>query len=115
MERVLHTPITDLEELKFDMMSQLPSLEKGDKVIIVVDSIGQLASKKEVDDALAEKSTQDMTRAKVLKSVFRMVNPHLNMKDIPFIGIAHTGLIIIADYFHHEVFSKNLLPCCLLK
>jgi hypothetical protein len=85
MERVLHTPITDLEELKFDLVSQLSNLDKGDKVIIIVDSLGQLASKKELDDALAEKSTQDMTRAKVMKSVFRMINPHLNMKDIPLI------------------------------
>lgn len=102
MERVLHTPIVNLEELKFDLVSQLENLEKGDKVIVVVDSLGQLASKKEVDDALAEKSTQDMTRAKVMKSVFRMINPHLNMKDIPFLGIAHT-------YDTQEVYSKKVV------
>ena len=102
MERVLHTPIVNLEELKFDLVSQLENLEKGDKVIIVVDSLGQLASKKEVDDALAEKSTQDMTRAKVMKSVFRMITPHLSMKDIPFIGIAHT-------YDTQEMFSKKVV------
>ena len=102
MERVLHTPIVNLEELKFDLVSQLENLEKGDKVIVVVDSLGQLASKKEIDDALAEKSTQDMTRAKVMKSVFRMINPHLNMKDIPFLGIAHT-------YDTQETYSKKVV------
>ena len=102
MERVLHTPITDLEELKFDLVSQLSNLDKGDKVIIIVDSLGQLASKKELDDALAEKSTQDMTRAKVMKSVFRMINPHLNMKDIPFLGIAHV-------YDTQETYSKKVV------
>jgi len=102
MERVLHTPIVNLEELKFDLVSQLENLEKGDKVIIVVDSLGNLASKKEIDDALAEKSTQDMTRAKVMKSVFRMITPHLSMKDIPFLGIAHT-------YDTQEMFSKKVV------
>ena len=102
MERVLHTPIVNLEELKFDLVSQLENLDKGDKVIVVVDSLGNLASKKEIDDALAEKSTQDMTRAKVMKSVFRMITPHLSMKDIPFLGIAHT-------YDTQEMFSKKVV------
>jgi len=52
---VLHTPLTDIEQLKFDVMAQLTQLERGDKLIIVIDSIGNLASKKEVEDALAEK------------------------------------------------------------
>ena len=50
--RVLHTPITNVEELKFDMMGQLEGLDREDKVIIVIDSIGNLASKKEMEDAL---------------------------------------------------------------
>ena len=51
-DRVLHTPITDIEQLKFDIMNQLTNLERGEHLIIVVDSIGNLASKKEVEDAL---------------------------------------------------------------
>ena len=41
--RVLHTPITDIEQLKQDIMKQLDNLERGDRLIIVVDSIGNLA------------------------------------------------------------------------
>jgi RecA/RadA recombinase len=89
-DRVLHTPITDIEQLKFDIMQQLSSLERDDKVIIVVDSIGNLASKKEVEDALEQKSVADMSRAKQVKSLFRMVTPHLTMKDIPMIVVNHT-------------------------
>ena len=88
--RVIHTPITDVEQLKFDIMGQLQELKKGDHVMILVDSIGNLASKKEVEDALAEKSVGDMTRAKQLKSLFRMVTPHLTMKDLPMVCINHT-------------------------
>lgn len=88
--RVLHTPIRNVEELKFDIMGQLEAFERGDKVIIVIDSIGNLASKKEVEDALNEKSVADMTRAKALKGLFRMVTPYLTMNDIPLLAINHT-------------------------
>jgi RecA/RadA recombinase len=89
-DRVLHTPLTDIEQLKFDVMQQLTSLERNDKLIIIIDSIGNLASKKEVDDALEGKSVADMSRAKQVKSLFRMVTPHLTMKDIPMIVVNHT-------------------------
>jgi RecA/RadA recombinase len=92
--RVLHTPLTDIEQLKFDVMQQLTSLERTDKLIIIIDSIGNLASKKEVDDALEGKSVADMSRAKQVKSLFRMVTPHLTMKDIPMIVVNHTYMEI---------------------
>jgi len=89
-DRVLHTPLTDIEQLKFDVMQQLTNLDRKDKLIIIIDSIGNLASKKEVDDALEGKSVADMSRAKQVKSLFRMVTPHLTMKDIPMIVVNHT-------------------------
>jgi len=89
MARVIHTPITNIEELKFDIVQQLEAIEKKDHVIIVIDSIGNLASKKEVDDAADGKSVADMSRAKQLKSVFRIVTPHLNLKDIPMVVVNH--------------------------
>jgi len=89
-DRVVHTPITDIEQLKHDVMSQLNGLERGDRVIIIIDSVGNLASKKEVDDALEGKSVADMTRAKQMKSLFRMITPHLTIKDIPAVVINHT-------------------------
>lgn len=88
--RVLHTPITNVEELKFDMISQLEELSREDKVIIVIDSIGNVASKKEMEDTLNEKSVADMSRAKALKGLFRMTTPYLSMKDIPLLAINHT-------------------------
>jgi RecA/RadA recombinase len=88
--RVVHTPITDIEQLKHDSMAQLNNIERGDHIIIIVDSVGNLASKKEVEDALEGKSVADMSRAKQLKSLFRMVTPHLTIKDIPMIVVNHT-------------------------
>ena len=100
--RVLHTPIADIEQLKFDLMAQLENLSRGDRVIIVVDSVGNLASKKEVEDALNQKSVADMTRAKQLKSFFRMVTPHLTIKNIPMMVVNHI-------YMTQEMFSKPVV------
>ena len=101
-ERVIHTPITDIEQLKHDVMSQMNGIERGDHVIVVVDSVGNLASKKEVEDALDGKSVADMTRAKQMKSLFRMVTPHLTIKDIPMVVVNHT-------YQTMEMFSKAVV------
>ena len=89
-ERVLHTPITNIEELKFDIVAQLEELDRNDDVIVVIDSIGNLASKKELDDALNEKAVADMSRAKALKGLFRIITPYLAMKNIPLLAVNHT-------------------------
>ena len=101
-KRVVHTPITDIEQLKHDSMAQLNNIERGDHVIVIVDSVGNLASKKEVEDALDGKTVADMSRAKQLKSLFRMVTPHLSLKDIPMIVVNHT-------YMSMEMFSKPVV------
>lgn len=103
--RIIHTPITDVEQLKFDIMQQLDGKEgikRGDNVIILVDSIGNLASKKEVEDAMEGKSVGDMSRAKQIKSLFRMVTPHLTMKNIPMVVVNHT-------YKTLELYSKDVV------
>ncbi|QFR56583.1 recA-like DNA recombinase [Stenotrophomonas phage Mendera] len=102
LDRVIHIPITNIEMLKFDMMQQLEGLQKGDKVFIAVDSVGNLASKKEVEDAINEKSVADMTRAKALKSLFRIVTPYFTLKDIPCHVVNHT-------YKTQEMYSKDVV------
>jgi len=72
----------------------LEGIERNDKVVIVIDSVGNLASKKELEDAINEKSVADMSRAKALKGLFRMCTPYLNMKNIPLIAVNHTYMEI---------------------
>lgn len=90
LDSVVHTPVTDVEELKHDIMVQLKALGRGDEVMIAIDSIGNLASKKEVDDSIEGKNVADMSRAKALKSLFRMITPHLSLKNIPMVAVNHT-------------------------
>lgn len=94
VSRVLHIPITNIEELKFDLMQKLDNsnpdgIKRGDKIFILVDSIGNLASVKEATDAVTGNTAQDMSRPKMLKAFFRLVTPHLNLKNIPMVAIQH--------------------------
>lgn len=102
VEQVIHSPIRNIEELKFDIISQLENISRGERVLIFIDSIGNLASKKEVDDAINEKSVADMTRAKAFKSLGRMITPYLHLNDIPLIAVGHT-------YKTQEMFPKDVL------
>jgi hypothetical protein len=52
------------------------------------------SSIKEVNDALDGKTVGDMSRAKAVKSLFRMVTPHLSLKDIPMVVVNHTYMEI---------------------
>lgn len=101
LDRVLHIPVEHIEELKFDIVGRLNEVQRGDKVFVLIDSLG-LGSKKELEDALSEKSVADMTRAKALRSLLRIITPQLTTKDIPCVGINHT-------YKTMEMFSKDVV------
>ena len=90
MDQVLHVPIQNIEEMKHDMAVMLNELREDDKCLIIVDSVGGLASIKEATDAIEkEASPVDMTRAKALNSWMRIVTPQLNMKNVPLVFINH--------------------------
>jgi hypothetical protein len=100
--RVLHIPIEDVEQLKFDIVKRLDQIDKKDRVFIMIDSIGNLASKKEVDDAMKDNSAADMTRAKQLKSLFRIITPKLTTRNIPCLAVNHI-------YQEIGMFPKNIV------
>ncbi len=116
MKRVLHTPVTTIEELRHEATLQVenlyetykesykkaPKSTERPKVFILVDSVGQLASNKETEDAKDGKTTVDMTRAKAIKSFFRILTSKVKMLGIPMAVVAHT-------YDTLEMFSKAVV------
>lgn len=87
--RVIHIPVGTVEELKVDIMKKLENINKDDHVVFFIDSLGNLASKKEVDDAISEKFVADMSRARAIKSLFRCIMHPVGRKQIPVIVINH--------------------------
>ena len=67
------------------------------KNIIFLDSIGQLASNKEVEDALEGKNKADMSRAKAIKSLFRIINSDLGYLDIALCATNHIYMCVFGD------------------
>jgi len=87
--RVVRAHIKTIEELRHKAAQTLDELTADDKVMILIDSVGQLASKKELDDAISGKEANDMTRAKVMKSFARVINPYIDELRIPCVAINH--------------------------
>jgi RecA/RadA recombinase len=102
--RILHVPVEHIEQLKFDFVKKLDEIKRGDKVFFLVDSIGQISSKKETDDAADEKSVADMTRAKSLRSLLRLITLQLVKKDLPCFMVNHVYMEIGA------MFAKTIIP-----
>lgn len=123
MDRIIHMPVNTVEELRHEIAIQIETLydeyktsyKKAPKstqkpnVFLMVDSIGQVASKKETIDAVDNKSTADMTRAKQIKSLFRIITSKVKMLGIPTVIVAHT-------YSEMSLFPKQVVSGgCVIK
>lgn len=58
-------------------------------MMMVLDSLGQLSTTKELEDTLEGKETRDMTRAQVLKAAFRVLTLKLAKVQVPMIVTNH--------------------------
>lgn len=101
--RILHIPLEHVEQLKFDIVKRLEEIKRGDHVFVLVDSLGNLASKKEVEDAQDEKAVADLSRAKAIRSLLRIITPHLTAKDLPCFMVNHV-------YKEMGLFPKDVIP-----
>jgi len=103
-----------VEDIKVFLTQMLDELKKAkmegyeiDKMLIVIDSAGQLASNKEVEDAIDGKNKTDMSRAKAIKSLFRIINSDLGFLQIPLLVTNHTYMSM--DLFPRPIMSGGCL------
>jgi RecA/RadA recombinase len=89
-----------LTQLVDELKEQKLSGAEMPKLLIVLDSLGQMASNKEKADLLKGDIKQDMTKAKALGSMFRSINTDLGFLDIPMVVCNHTYLTL--DLFPQE-------------
>ena len=100
-----------VENLKMFLAQLLDELkkqkEKGEdvsKTIFVIDSLGALASKKEIEDAIKGNDKQDMSRAKATKSMLRIIIDDLGYLGIPLLATNHTYLCLTSG---HKVMKSD--------
>ena len=91
--RMVFVPVVTVQEFREQSIKILDKLGNEDNrppMMFVLDSLGMLSTTKEIEDASAGKETRDMTRAQVVKSVFRILTLKLGKLKIPMIVTNHT-------------------------
>lgn len=94
-KRCIKLPVASIEEFKnqaFKILGAFEArIEKGEKLIMVLDSLGNLASQKEIDDITEGKNAADMgLKAKIIRSIFRLLIDRIGKLAVPLIVINHT-------------------------
>ena len=88
-------PVTTVQEFRtqsiriLDKYLQQPE-DQRQPLMFVLDSLGMLSTSKEVEDSEAGKDTRDMTRAQVVKSIFRVLTLKLGKANVPMLVTNHT-------------------------
>ena len=93
--RMLLVPVTTVQEFRLQAIKILDkyneqTAKERKPLMFVLDSLGMLSSSKEVEDSEAGKETRDMTRAQVVKSIFRVLTLKLGKANVPLIVTNHT-------------------------
>ena len=94
-KRLVIFPVDTIEEFRtqavriIDKYMEQPKEERK-PLMFVLDSLGMLATNKEVEDASNDKNVRDMTKAQLIKSVFRILTLKLGKANIPMLVTNHT-------------------------
>ena len=76
------------------------SQDKNDRqpLMLVLDSLGQLSSTKEIEDTAKGEETRDMTKAQILKATFRVLNLKLAKANVPLLVCNHVYEVVGSYY-----------------
>jgi RecA/RadA recombinase len=93
--RMIILPVTTVQEFRTQSIAVADKYiaqkkEERKPLMMVLDSLGMLSTTKEIEDSTEGKETRDMTRAQVVKSVFRILSLKLGQAQIPLIVTNHT-------------------------
>lgn len=76
-----------------DKYMEVP-VKQRDPLLIVLDSLGNLSSIKEVEDIRAEKDTRDMTKAGLIRGTFRVLRLRLAKANVPMVVTNHVYAVV---------------------
>ena len=94
-KRIIIVPVVTVQEFRTQAIrildKYLQQAESDRKpLMFVLDSLGMLSTTKEIEDSEAGKETRDMTRAQIVKSIFRVLTLKLGKSNVPLIVTNHT-------------------------
>lgn len=111
LKRFLIFPVATVEEFRTQCIKLTNKyIDDGKKfpLLIVLDSLGNLSTSKEMTDTEKGEGTRDMTRAQVIKGAFRVLSLKLGSAGIPIIVTNHT-YDAIGSYFPTKIMSGGCL------
>ena len=93
--RMILVPVTTVQEFRtqaIQILDKYLALDTKDRkpMMFVLDSLGMLSTSKELADSAEGKDTRDMTRAQVVKAIFRILTLKLGKANVPLIVTNHT-------------------------
>lgn len=90
--RLILTEPSTVQEFRTSALSFIDnylSFKNPPPMMMILDSLGQLSTSKEIEDTTAGKETKDMSRAALIKATFRVLNLKLAKAKIPMIVTNH--------------------------
>ena len=93
--RMILVPVTTVQEFRTQAIQILDKYleqktEDRKPMMFVLDSLGMLSTSKELADSAEGKDTRDMTRAQVVKAIFRILTLKLGKANVPLLVTNHT-------------------------
>lgn len=85
-------PTETLEDFRTKSMNILDKYEKSKvkpKLLLALDSLSNLPTRKEVEDSLSGHTARDMTKAQVIRSIFRVLTAKLGRCNVPIMVTSH--------------------------
>lgn len=95
--RILLYPVDTIQEFREVSIKIVENyLKQDDKkpMMFVLDSLGNLPTQKEVDDAIKGSDARDFTKSQIVKSTFRVLTMKLGKAGIPMLMTNHTYDVI---------------------
>ena len=96
-KRMVILPVVTIQEFRTQAIKILDAYleqEEQKPMMLVLDSLGNLSTTKELEDTAAGAETRDMTRAQIIKACFRVLTLKLGRANVPLIVTNHTYDVI---------------------
>ena len=96
-KRMVILPVVTIQEFRTQAIKILDAYleqEEHKPMMLVLDSLGNLSTTKELEDTAAGAETRDMTRSQIIKACFRVLTLKLGRANVPLIVTNHTYDVI---------------------
>jgi RecA/RadA recombinase len=102
LDRIAILPVATIQEFRSQMVRMLDTYIQDSEadpqnikpLLFVLDSLGALSTTKEISDIAEGNETRDMTRAQLIRGMFRVLDLKLGVAKVPLIVTNHTYAVI---------------------